>query len=99
MSPETREWLESLLESGNPVERAHAAARLAMPDEIEPPAPALAPLANAIRAMRHGFRRCFYSSHDGCGCTGTHCYSLGRVVVLADCIECLESDSNADVAG
>jgi hypothetical protein len=52
------------------------------------PAP-LIPLADSIRAARLGYRACLYSSYEGCGCSGTHCYHLGRVVGLADCVECL----------
>jgi hypothetical protein len=47
------------------------------------------PLADSIRAARIGYRACLYSSHEGCGCSGTHCYHLGRVVGLPDCLECL----------
>lgn len=56
-----------------------------------PPGPAqsLVPIALSIRAARVGFRQCFYSSHEGCGCSGTHCFRLGRIVGLRDCAECL----------
>jgi len=61
----------------------------------EPPAPAPArppariPLAQSLRATRLGFRRCWYSSHEGCGCSGTHCYHQARIVGLQDCVTCL----------
>lgn len=48
------------------------------------------PLASSLRAVRLGFRQCLYSSHEGCGCTGTHCFAKGRIVGLADCIDCLK---------
>ena len=59
------------------------------PVSAPPPTP-LVPLGNSIRAAQLGFRRCLYSTHEGCGCSGTHCYHLGRVVGLADCISCLK---------
>jgi hypothetical protein len=55
------------------------------------PAPPPVPLAEAIRATRLGFRHCLYSSHEGCGCSGAHCYYRGRVVTLRDCLDCLNS--------
>jgi hypothetical protein len=54
------------------------------------PLPGMAPLASSLRAVRLGFRQCLYSSHEGCGCTGTHCFAKGRIVGLADCIDCLK---------
>lgn len=56
-------------------------------EELDPPP--LVPLAVSMAAVRLGFRKCLYSTHEGCGCTGTHCYHLGRVVNLTDCIDCL----------
>jgi len=52
--------------------------------------PVLPPLAVSINAVRLGFRQCFYSSHEGCGCAGTHCYRFGRIVQLRECVECLK---------
>jgi hypothetical protein len=63
---------------------------LRMAGEPEPPPQPVAPLASSIRATIYGFRQCLYSSHKGCGCTGTHCYRHGRIVGLADCIDCLK---------
>lgn len=55
-----------------------------------PPTPSVVPLSVSLRAVQLGYRRCLYSAHEGCGCTGTHCYRLGRVVGLNDCITCLK---------
>ena len=42
------------------------------------------------------FRSCLYSDSKGCGCTGTRCYSLGRIVSLSDCIRCLSKEPKSD---
>lgn len=93
MSPELRTTLDHWLRSGNDTERRHAARLLAMGDEptddSQPP-PATVPLAQSLRAARLGYRSCLYGSHEGCGCAGTHCHRLSRVVSLRDCIACLE---------
>lgn len=80
--------LVTWLAFGTPDQKRHAAARLAIGDAPAEP-PALVPLGDSLRAVQLGFRRCFYSSHEGCGCTGTHCYRHARVVGLSDCISCL----------
>lgn len=60
------------------------------------PAPAQSvPLSTSLRAARLGFRQCFYSSHEGCGCSGTHCFYKGRIVELRECVECLGGDNAA----
>lgn len=92
MSPELRAMLEAWLQSGSEMQRRHAAARLAMsdtPSRRPDPVP-LTPVSSSIRAVKLGFRRCLYSTHEGCGCSGTHCHHLNRVVSLPDCISCLK---------
>jgi hypothetical protein len=69
---------------------SYRALMLTLAGQPAPDPPAVAPLASSIRAVRLGFRQCLYSSHKGCGCTGTHCYRHGRIVGLADCIDCLK---------
>jgi hypothetical protein len=93
MTPTARAELETWLATGTEGQRRHARKMLDRADDPAPartPSPGGVPLATATRAARFGFRQCFYSSHEGCGCTGTHCYRHGRVVGLADCIECLK---------
>lgn len=87
-------WLCS---DANPNTRQRDAYRRAMLRKAgapEPPpmaaAPRPSPLAASIRAAKLGFRRCLYATSEGCGCSGTHCHHLRRVVGLADCIECLK---------
>lgn len=92
-----QEWLRE----GTDQQRAHAKFRLAMPDAAafapDGPStdfmlsakPGTVPTRDSIRATKLGFRRCLYASHEGCGCTGTHCYRHGRIVGLRDCLDCL----------
>ena len=109
MSPDLHAMLARWIEAGDETQRRHAAARLSMPDAVgyepppgwTPPRPApgspppqrLAPLAASIRAVQLGFRRCLYSTHEGCGCSGTHCHHLGRVVTLPDCLRCIKGST------
>ena len=61
--------------------------------EVEPepePKPKKIPVRTSVDATRVGYRRCFYASHEGCGCSGTHCFWRTKIVVLRDCIECLK---------
>ena len=79
------------IETGTETQRRHAQVRLAIA-ETDPPASvpsSPAPLSASIRAAKLGFRRCLYSTHEGCGCSGTHCHHLGRIVSLPDCLSCL----------
>lgn len=48
------------------------------------------PLRDSIRLVRLGLRACFYSTHDGCGCTGAYCHWHGRIVGPDDCLPCLD---------
>lgn len=102
MTPELYSMLAGWLESGTEAQKAHARYRLSLPDAAgyemppgwtpppsAPEQPALVPVRESIRGTRLGFRSCLYSSHEGCGCTGTHCYHLRRVVTLRDCLDCL----------
>ena len=68
-----------------------ALAEQGSPTPVTPPP--LVPVGIAIEAIRTGFRACLYSSHEGCGCTGTRCFWKGRIVSLTDCIECLKGQS------
>ena len=92
MTPETRAILERWLESDDPIERKAARWRLSLPAEPTPAptSPQLPPSSVSIRAVKLGFRQCFYASHEGCGCSGTKCFRHGRIVQLIDCIECLK---------
>lgn len=96
MTPELKAMLLQWLETGTDVQRQHARARLAIEDgvnsDVNPPH-AVAPLSSSLRAVHLGFRRCLYSSHEGCGCTGTRCYRHGRIVGLPDCISCLSEQA------
>lgn len=98
MSPDLRAMLLAWLESGTEDQKRHARARLAMPDTPpqRPDPVSLAPVSSAIRAVKLGFRQCLYSTREGCGCSGTHCHHLGRVVTLPDCLKCLpQTERNA----
>lgn len=91
MTPELVAMLESWLATGTDTQKRHAEFRLAIGDTLPTSLPhGMAPVASSLHAVRLGFRQCLYSSHEGCGCAGTHCYRHGRIVGLADCIDCLK---------
>jgi hypothetical protein len=66
------------------------------PDALpSPPVVARPEIRRMLAVMKWGLRSCLYSSHEGCGCSGTHCYHLGRAVTLPDCLECLNMKGKA----
>ena len=53
------------------------------------PRPEPIPLADAQRARKLGFSRCWFSFKDEhCGCSGLQCDLLKRRVTLRDCVAC-----------
>jgi hypothetical protein len=97
MNPDVHAWLESLLGSPDPVERAHAAARMAMPHEIEPPPAATPPdiWTERIRACPDYQPGCCASPAPFCARYAVHTHR-GR------CVECLtasDKDSGDDLRG
>lgn len=101
MTPETHARLTRWLESGNRVQKKHAEYSLAKHEgrALDPPAPRLTPLRDSMRAAKLGFRKCLYSSHKGCGCTGTRCFWKGRIVGLKDCVACVNETLAAPGSG
>ena len=78
--------MERWLCSADPVQRAHAAYRLALGDR-EPEASPPMPTAEAVATLAL-IRRCPYRSTEGCGCSGARCGLTQRIVSHLDCLEC-----------
>jgi hypothetical protein len=91
MSPELRARLEGWLAADDPVERAHAAWRLAQPDVL-PPGPAPMPVAESLLLLRR-VNSCPYRSRDtACGCSGSKCgLRSGATVSHRDCLDCVRT--------
>jgi len=96
MSPELLATLWHWLGSDDPVERAHAAWRLAQPDVL-PPGPPLIPLPESLPLLRL-VKQCPYRSRDtACGCSGSKCAlrTASPIVSHRDCFNCVAHYGNA----
>lgn len=96
MTPGLRSTLEAWLVSDDPVERTHAAWRLAQPDVL-PPGPDPIPLAESLALLRL-VNACPYRSRDaGCGCSGHRCAlrTTSPIVSHIDCLDCVKRHGNA----
>jgi hypothetical protein len=92
MSPELLATLWHWLGSDDPVERAHAAWRLAQPDVL-PPGPPPIPLPESLALLRL-VKTCPYRSRDaGCGCSGHRCAlrTATPIVSHQDCLDCMRT--------
>jgi hypothetical protein len=100
VTPGLKATLEEWLVSDDPVERAHAAWRLAQPGEtplagsVPPPTPAPIPLAESLPLLRL-VNLCPYRSTAGCGCSGARCGLRSAATVShRDCFDCVARYGN-----